>query len=96
MATPYTVDVRLSAPEATSALAGVLRQALADDEHDDPAEVTLTAAGDPEVLVTTRVATEDASIAQLDAQRRVRDALRRAGIDDSGVSLDDVTVRTDS
>jgi small-conductance mechanosensitive channel len=74
-------------------LVGVLGLALQEQNREEPAEVAVTADSPPDVLVTMTLNAEDASIAQLDAQERVREALRRAGIE--GYAKD-VAIETDS
>ena len=93
MATPYVAVVRVLAPVAAPSLVGVLRQTLQEDNREEPAEVVLTADSPPDLLVKVTLNADDASIAQLDAQQRVRDALRRAGIEDDA---DDVAIEANS
>jgi hypothetical protein len=93
MATPHVAVVRVLAPVAAPSLVGVLRQALHEQNREEPVELALTADTPPDVLVRMTLNADDASSAQLDAQKRVRDALHHAGIEDNA---DDVAIEATS
>ena len=93
MATPYVAVVRVLAPVAAPSLVGVLRLVLQEQNREEPAEVAVTADSPPDVLVRITLNADDASIAQLDAQQRVRDALRRAGLENHA---EDVAIEANS
>ena len=93
MATPYVAVVRVLTPMAAPSLVGVLRQVMQEQNRKETVEIALTADIPPDVLVRMALNADDASIAQLEAQQRVRDALRRAGIE---ADSDDVAIESNS
>jgi len=95
MATPYAAEVRIAKPDAARPLAVALHQILLDDLRIS-AEVAVTEGDAPDLLVTMVIHADDASLAQVAAQERVREALRKTGLDADRVNLNDVAIRANS